>query len=337
MNILILGGTRFIGVPVVWQLQAAGHRVAVFTRGRSAAPLPDGVLRLTGDIAALDEARDAFAAFAPDVILHNVILTAEHAATLMRVGKGLARRVVMLSSLDVYRAYGRLHGSEPGPIELLPLTEDSPLREQRYPYRATAPAPDHPFYNYDKIPAEQIVLGDPDLPGTVLRLPMVIGPRDYQRRLLPFLRPMLDGRPAIVMAASYAAWRSTYGYVDNVAAAIALACTDERAAGRVYNVADASPTIHELAGLVAEAVGWTGRLVIRPDETLPPALRPEANLSQHLVASAARITAELGYRPAVPLVEAVRRTVAWERDNPPDSLPEGLLHYEAEDEVLRGL
>jgi len=335
MNILILGGTRFIGVATVQRLHAAGHRVAVFSRGRSAAPLPDGVTRLTGDIAALDDARAAFAAFGPEVVLHNVILTAEHAAGLMRAGKGLARRVVMLSSLDVYRAYGRLHGSEPGPPEPLPLTEDSPLREKLYPYRAEAPTPEHPWYSYDKIPAERIVLGDPDLPGTVLRLPMVIGPRDYQHRLFPFLRPMRDGRPAIILAESYAAWRSTYGYVDNVAEAIALACTAERAAGRVYNVADASPTIRELAGLVAETVGWPGRFVVRPDETLPAPLRPEAGLGQHLVASAERIAAELGYHPPVPLAEAVRRTVAWERDNPPDPLPE--THYEVEDEVLRGL
>ncbi len=335
MNILILGGTRFIGAAAVWRLHAAGHRIAVFSRGRNAAPLPAGVTRLTGDIAALDDARAAFAAFAPDVVLHTVILTAEHATDLMRVFKGLAGRAVMLSSLDVYRAYGRLHGSEPGPAEPLPLTEDSPLREKLYPYRATAPGPEHPFYHYDKIPAERIVLGDPDLPGTVLRLPMVIGPHDYQHRLFPFLRPMLDGRPAIVLAESYAAWRSTYSYVDNVAEAITLACTDARAAGRIYNVGDASPTIGELATLVAEAAAWPGRLVIRPDDTLPAPLRPEANLSQHLVASASRIADELGYHPPVPLAEAVRRTVDWQRDNWPDPLPE--TPYEAEDEVLRGL
>ncbi len=42
--------------------------------------------------------------------------------------RGVARRVVAISSQDVYLAYGRLTGLEPGPAEPVPLTEHSPLR-----------------------------------------------------------------------------------------------------------------------------------------------------------------------------------------------------------------
>jgi hypothetical protein len=42
--------------------------------------------------------------------------------------KGMTYRVVAISSQDVYLAYGRLTGLEPGPAEPVPLTEHSPLR-----------------------------------------------------------------------------------------------------------------------------------------------------------------------------------------------------------------
>ena len=60
---------------------------------------------------------------------------------------------------------------------------------------------------------------------------MVHGPRDYQHRLFPYLKRMDDGRPAIVLDEDRARMRVTRGYVEDVAAAIALAATDPRASG----------------------------------------------------------------------------------------------------------
>jgi 2'-hydroxyisoflavone reductase len=49
MNVLILGGTQFVGRHVVEALLAGGHRVSVFNRGRSPDDLPAAVERLRGD------------------------------------------------------------------------------------------------------------------------------------------------------------------------------------------------------------------------------------------------------------------------------------------------
>src|SRR5207237_4286575 len=89
-----------------------------------------------------------------------------------------------------------------------------------------------------KIPVERAILGESDLPGTVLRLPMVYGPGDPLHRFFPLLKRIDDGRPAILFSESMARWRGSKGYSENVAAAIALAAMDARAAGRVYNVAE---------------------------------------------------------------------------------------------------
>ncbi len=49
MKILVLGGTQFIGRHFVAASLARGHRVTVFTRGRTQADLPQEVERLEGD------------------------------------------------------------------------------------------------------------------------------------------------------------------------------------------------------------------------------------------------------------------------------------------------
>lgn len=49
LEILVLGGTGFIGPHLVRYAVARGHRVTIFTRGRHDAELPNEVVRLQGD------------------------------------------------------------------------------------------------------------------------------------------------------------------------------------------------------------------------------------------------------------------------------------------------
>jgi nucleoside-diphosphate-sugar epimerase len=235
-----------------------------------------------------------------------------------------------VSSGDVYRAYGVFTGLESGPPALTPLREDAPLRQSLYVYRTAITEPDDPLYDYEKILVERVVLSDPGLPGTVLRLPMVYGPGDYQHRIASYLKQMIDGRRLIVLYGGLAGWRCLRGYVEDMAAAIALAVTDPRAAGRVYNVAE--PTAHteaEWVARIAEAAGWGGKVVSVPRGRLPVPFRTD----QDLLTDSSRIRAELGYREVTAPAEALRQTVAWERAN----LPEQPLDYAAEDAVIAEL
>src|SRR3954452_9562249 len=49
MNLLILGGTQFVGRHIVEALLAGGHSVSVLNRGRTRDDLPAHVERLRGD------------------------------------------------------------------------------------------------------------------------------------------------------------------------------------------------------------------------------------------------------------------------------------------------
>ena len=339
MKILVIGGTGFIGPHVIRALVAGGHEVAVFHRSACAAELPAGVQEILGDRRELEVHQTAFKAFGPEIVLDVILSSGRRAADLMHLFRGKARRVVAVSSMDVYRACGVLHGSEPGDLEPLPLTEDSPVRTVLRTYPPENIKMLQSVFGwlddeYDKIPVEQAVLGDPKLPGTVVRLPMVYGPGDPLHRFFPLLKRIDDGRKAILFADDVAEWRGCKGYVENVGAAVALAAVSEKAAGRIYNVAEPDvPTEREWAERVARATGWQGRIVVLPREKTPKHLILPGNTRQHWVASSQRIREELGFREPVGPEEALRRTIEWERTHPPPIDPTQ-FDYAAEDAAL---
>jgi nucleoside-diphosphate-sugar epimerase len=337
MKILLIGGSGFIGQLAAQQLQQRGHQVTIFHRGKT--NVPHGTEEIFGDRQFLQDHQPDFRRQKFDVVIDFVLSSGRQAQQLMDTFRGIASRVVALSSMDVYRAVGVFHSLDPGGLQALPLTEESDLRTSRNVYSPEALKKARTAYpwiddEYDKIPAEQAVLSDPKLPGTVLRLPMIYGPGDPVHRFHPVLKHIDDGRKQIIFADDVALWRTPRGYVENVAAAVALAATSPQATGRVYNVCEAE-SFGELdwARKIAAALGWPGEFVVLSHESTPRHLLSLGNTAQHLVATSERIRKELGYHELLPREEAIRRTIEWERANPP-AAPAAQFDYEAEDQAL---
>ncbi len=341
MKALVIGASGFMGPSVVSQLLAQGHKVAAFDRGTSGTQFPEEVTRITGDRKNIAASKDDIARFGPHVVIDMILSSGRQATELMDSMRGIARRVVAVSSADVYRACGILHNLETGPLQPVPLTEESELRTRDvYPPEIIQQLKQVFGWlddEYDKIPVEKAVLGHADVAGTVLRLPMVYGPRDRLHRFWPYLKRMDDRRPAILLQEDIARWRSPRGYVENVAAAIVLAATDERAAGRIYNVAEPkSFSEEEWARKIAAHVGWTGEILALPKEATPAHLQQAYRSEQHWTVSSDRIRRELGYVEPIPEQVAFERTIAWERENPSELFPQ-TFDYAAEDQALTAL
>lgn len=150
--------------------------------------LPPSVLHVHGSFESfslhLHELRD----FAPDVVIDTVPYRDKQGQGISHF-VGVAVRAVVVTSGDVYRAFGRIWGTEPGRPDAVPLTEESPLRSK--------PSPDlDGTIDDDNVEVERMV-AEIDLPTTIVRASVIFGPNDPLHRLHRYLKRMDDGRPAI--------------------------------------------------------------------------------------------------------------------------------------------
>ena len=136
MKILLIGGSGFIGSFTAAALQKDGHHVTVFHRGTTKAVA--GAEGILGNRQFLQDYQPEFRRQKFDVVVDFVLSSARQAQQLMNTFRGIAARVVALSSMDVYRAVGVFYGFEPGGLQELPLTEDSDLRTSRNVYSPEA-------------------------------------------------------------------------------------------------------------------------------------------------------------------------------------------------------
>lgn len=338
MRILVIGGNGFIGTPLVRELMQDGHDVAILHRTAGGSAIP-GAVQIQGNRNRLQDCGVETRGFAPQVIVDMILSSRSQAEQLAVAARGLNARVVAISSMDVYRAWGVLLGTEPGGLEPMPITEDSPVRTGGRGYPPEFVATMKGIFSwlnqdYDKVAVEQAVMRS-GTGNTVVRLPMVYGPGDPLHRMHGVLKRIADGRPAIILPDDYAVWRGPRGYVDNVAHAIALASLSEPAQGRTYHVCE-EPSLSELEwqkGIAAQTL-WGGKFVVVPRQKTPKHLLMPGNAEQHVVADSRRIRSELGYTEPVPTDVAIRRTIAWEQTNPLTGASFHQFDYEAEDLAL---
>jgi nucleoside-diphosphate-sugar epimerase len=318
MRVLVLGATGFIGPAVMRALAALGHDpLGVARRPAESRALP--VLAVDrNDAGAVARAAVAESA---GVVVDLLAMTAASTAPLLHVLAGRVGRYVMASSGDVYRRYGALTRKEPDPDASRRLAEDAPLRATRHPYRAEPRRPPGDpaawMDDYDKIPIEDAARAQADLPAVVARLPMVWGPGDRQRRFRWAIEPMLRNMPRLDMDEAWAAWRATYGYVDDVGHALALLATHPDAEG-TYNVGAAEAPDHaHWAERFAAVIDWGGGFEHLSRREVPSPLRERLDaldLSRPMVIDTTKIRNELGFSEVVDPTDAMARNVVWEAE-----------------------
>jgi nucleoside-diphosphate-sugar epimerase len=319
VNIVVFGGTRFIGRAIVEELAAAGHELLIVHRGNLEPDDMPPVRHLHAERMDLAAHRGGLAAFKPGAAVDCRALTrADSEAVLDALPSGL--RLVVISSIDVYRAFGALN--EDRETDPVPLDESSPVRPDRYPYRGKVPGMDH----YDKLDVEDVYLA---AGATSVRLPMVYGPHDYQLREEFILRRVRAGRTRIPFGAG--SWLACRAYVRDVARGVHLVLKTPAAAGEVLNLCeDRTYSMHMWSRMILDAAGSDAELVRVADGVLPDDLKPTGTMTQHILASAQKASSMLGWKTSDP-EDSLRTSVSWHLANPP---PNPDLDFSADDRAL---
>jgi len=328
MNILVIGGNRFMGRSLVWRLLFAGHRVTLVNRGQHGDPFGDRVERVVADRSS-DDLDRALAGRRFDRAVDFAAFFGEDVRRLARVLGGRVGHTVMIST---------------GQVCLVREGCPTPSKEgdAAGPVMAGPPTPaDHEDWAYGigKREAEDALVAATELPSTRLRIPMVNGEGDPKRRLEAYLWRMLDGGPLLVPGAGAVA---RHVYRGAVVEAITAILEAPPAAGQVFNLAQAElPTVRELIERLAARVGVRHlELIELPAERLEAAglsVRAASPFSSRWMSllDPAKAVAELGF--AHPPLEAYLDSIAtsllahW-----PAEPPESYRQRAAELALVRG-
>lgn len=333
MDVLIIGGTRFIGPLLVLRLLAGGHRVTVLNRGTRPDPFGAFAGRIEGFVA--DRRGPDFAKALTgrsfDAVVDFAAYEGPDAESAVLALRGRTGHYVLISTGQVY---------------LVREGCPRPAREADY-FGPLLPRPHDPVdldswsYGMGKRACEDVLARAWEtggFPSTRLRIPMVNGERDNHRRLDAYLFRMLDGGPILVPDGGHA--RARHVYASDVVTAIVTMLGRKETFGEAYNLCqDETPTIAELLSMLAELLGARPRFVAVASDDLvrnelsPKLLSPFTTKWMSFL-DPARISGALGIRHT-PLRTYLASIVASFLAYPPAEAPPGYAHRDREIVVAR--
>lgn len=212
LRVLILGGTGFLGPHFVQALQAGGHQVTLFNRGKSNPGLFANLETLIGD---RDGKLDALKGRDWDVVIDDSGYVPRQVKLTADLLKDHVRHYIFISSISVYGVFPK-----PG------LDEDDTVAQ---PPDAKVEEVNGETYGGLKAGCEQVVATAYGSSYTVVRPHYVVGPGDSTDRFTYWVARVARGGSVLAPGSA----RDPLQYIDvRDLAAFVRHCAEERPTGR---------------------------------------------------------------------------------------------------------
>jgi nucleoside-diphosphate-sugar epimerase len=307
MRILVMGGTRFIGVYLTQMLVAQGHEVVLFNRGNQ--PVPGGVSQIQGDRTDPIQLKAKLSGESFDAIFDNNGRELSDTQPLIEIFQGRLQHFVYVSSAGVY------------------------LKSDQMPH-IEGDAVDPKSRHKGKFETESY-LAEQGVPFTSIRPVYIYGPQNYNDLEAWFFDRIVRDRPIPIPGNGMAT--TQLGHVQDLAAAMVAVLGNAQAVGQIYNVAgDRYVTFDGLARAGAAAAG-------KPSESLEIVHYEPKRFDfgkkkafpmrvQHFYADIHKAKTELHWQPQFDLISGLKD--AFEKDYLPSDRGKAAMDFSVDDEIL---
>lgn len=182
MNVLVLGGTQFMGVHLVKSLISQGYALTIATRGTTQDPFGNKVTRIIIERSSLESLQKNIPPVKYDIVFDSLAYCSNDVKYLLDTVQ--CKKYIQTSSASVY---SKIH------IDTKEAEFDPSQKELVYCNRKDFP------YNEIKRQAECAIVQDyPHISSTRVRFPFVIGEDDYTKRLFFYVEHTINQKPMFI-------------------------------------------------------------------------------------------------------------------------------------------
>jgi UDP-glucose 4-epimerase len=311
MRILIMGGTRFIGVYLTKILVEQGHEVVLFNRGNKPAPV-EGVKQIHGDRTDASQLKEKLSQEQFDAVFDNNGREVSDTQPLAEIFKDRVQHFVYMSSAGVYLKSDQLPHVEGDPVD--------PKSRHKGKHETEA------------------YLTQLGLPWTSIRPTYIYGPQNYNDLEAWFFDRIVRDRP--IPIPGNGVHITQFGHCQDLAKAMAAVLGNDTAVGQIYNVSgDRYVTFDGLARACAEATGKsanTVQLVHYDPKQFDFGKRKAFPLRvQHFFASVDKAKTELNWQPEYDLLSGLKDS--FQNDYQPSKRHETEVDFSVDDEILKAV
>jgi len=304
MRILIMGGTRFIGVYLTRLLVAQGHEITLFNRGNKPAPT-EGVKQIKGDRTSATDL-EQLKSIEFDAIFDNNGRELSDTQPLAELFKNRIQHFVYMSSAGVY------------------------LKSDQMPH-VEGDVVDPKSRHKGKHDTESY-LAEAGIPFTSIRPTYIYGPQNYNDLEAWFFDRIVRDRP--VPIPGHGQHFTQFGHVQDLAAAMANVLGNQTAIGQIYNVSgDREVTFDGLARACGEAVGKEVKIVHYDPKQFDFGKKKAFPMrTQHFFADVHKAKTELNWEPEFDLISGLKDS--YQNDYLKSGRDQAAIDFTLDDQIL---
>jgi nucleoside-diphosphate-sugar epimerase len=309
MRILIMGGTRFIGVYLTKLLVEEGHKVVLFNRGNRPVPSLPGVEQITGDRTDAVQLKEKLSKENFDVVFDNNGRELTDTQPLAEIFPDRVQHFVYMSSAGVYLKSDQMPHVEGDTVD--------PKSRHKGKHETEA------------------FLTQSGLPFTSIRPTYIYGPSNYNELESWFFDRIVRDRPIPIPGNGMHI--TQFGHVKDLAKAMTKIVGNKQAIGQIYNVSgDRFVTFDGLARACAVAAGKSSesvKIVHYDPKKFDFGKRKAFPMRvQHFFASVNKAMQELDWQPEYDLISGLQDSL--ENDYFASRQDQAEVDFSVDEEIL---